>query len=319
MKSLSIKSIESAAVLAFGIALLCGAAGAGELVGAAAQSGEEKEETPEGWHYEGGEGISYGEQPIICAELAVGVEARYLTYGLVDCKDPYYIFTPEVTLFDWVAVGADAYYAFTRYHEKADMRSRKGRCFEFDPYLKLTHEFSPEDYEWLPTKVKATLGYMYEYHRKQWENGPDTQYWWVKTSLPDLWLVPELWIERDTMRDDGTYVNLKLSHNIMLNEDKTIYFTPYIAQGFGNGQRVKGYLCHEGSDEALNHAGFMDTQIGLEFNWDICDNVNLWAYAAYSDYLLDRRMRESSREYELSGHCDDSYNFVGGVYVTFYF
>lgn len=42
MKSLSIKSIESAAVLAFGIALLCGAAGAGELVGAA-RSGEVKD------------------------------------------------------------------------------------------------------------------------------------------------------------------------------------------------------------------------------------------------------------------------------------
>ena len=118
------------------------------------------------------------------------------------------------------------------------------------------------------------------------------------------------------MRDSGTYLNLEIGHTFALIEDgeegadPILTFRPSIAQGFGNTMRVRSYL------EGLDHSGFMDTCVKGELTWQICDYCALSGYVAYSDFLLDRKIRDASREYEATGKWDHSWNFIAGLALT---
>ena len=103
--------------------------------------------------------------------------------------------------------------------------------------------------------------------------------------------------------------------NLLGEEDDTLTLRPSIAQGFGNGQRVKAYATKK-DGEPLNHAGLMDTMIKLELGWKVCDNVSLSGYVGYSDFLFDRKIRDASRDYEATGSWDDSWNVVAGLALT---
>jgi len=305
------------------MALACAAA----VCGAAFAAEEEK---AGGWAYNPGEGVSFNEQTIVSAEFSLAFDSKYLSYGLVDNNHP--ILTPggSLTFFDWVSFEAEAIFDVTKYGRKAGYTSRQWQYTEFHPGASLGHTFSSEDYEWLPTTIEFSVGYMYEYHPNSkskgvdpWEKSisEDTQFITFEFGLPDLWIEPTFLYERDLMRDDGTYFNLELGHTFALIEDgeegadPILTFRPSIAQGFGNAMRVRGYLAKADGDP-LDHSGFMDTCVKGELTWQICDCCALSGYVAYSDFIFDRKIREASRSYELTGDWEHSWNFIAGLALT---
>ena len=318
MKKLNVPNVSPAVVFALGVAILCGAAVAGE------PAGEEKASS-DGWSYECGEGVSYGEQPIVAGEFELGFDSKYLTYGCVDNNDPVLRPKVGVTFFDWLVFKAEAIYDVTKYGKKAGWDNRQWKMEEFDPSVRLAHEFTPEDCEWLPTKVALELGYMYEYHPRAMGGDAagwgDTQFVWLEASMDDLWLEPYFYYERDIDRDNGTYFYAEIGHTFSLvdgdgeEDDPVLSIRPMIGQGFGNTTRVRSYLYDSDSGEPLDHAGLMDTTVRADLTWNVAKNVEIGAYVAYVDFLFDRRVRDAVRSYESRGRWDESYNFIGGLSV----
>ena len=281
---------------------------AAAVCGAAFADEETTEEKAEGWSYTPGEGVSFNETPIVSAEASLAFDSKYLSYGFVDNKAPILTSAGEITFFDWLTFGVSAIFDVTRYGNHAGYTSRQFKYTELHPTVTLGHSFSPEDFEWLPTTVEFALGYDYEFPPNSKNTAALNEY---------LWLEPKFLYERDIMRDDGTYLNLEIGHtfNLLGEDDDTLTLRPSIAQGFGNGQRVKAYATKK-DGEPLNHAGLMDTMIKLELGWKVCDNVSLSGYVGYSDFLFDRKIRDASRDYEATGSWDDSWNVVAGLALT---
>jgi hypothetical protein len=178
--------------------------------------------------------------------------------------------------------------------------------------------------------LSVDFNYIYEYLRRyKYHNSSgedkdmgDTQYLNLELSLGDLWFEPTLAIERDLMADDGTYVNFEIGHTFPLIDgegedgDPVLAFRPSIGQGLGNTQRAAGYFVkYKGSEEPLDHGGLMDTTIKGELTWNICENLSLSAYIAYSDYWFDDNMRDGARAHnaDWGRSCDHSWNFYGGI------
>ena len=307
------KNTKSVMTLACAAAL-CG----GALAEDAKTEKVEETEVAEGWAWAPGEGISYGEQPIMACEVGVAFDSKYMSYGLVDNKDPILTLSASATFFDWVTLGVESLFDLTKNGKKAGYSNRAGRYFELDPGVSLDHAFSPEDYSWLPTTVEFSLGYAYEYH--PWtmgrEAGEDTQFVTLDIALPDLWVEPTLSFERDIDRDNGTYVNLELGHTFALidgegeDADPVLAFRPSVAQGIGNTQRTRGYGLAE------DHGGLMDLCVKGELTWDIGAGFALSGYVAYYDYVFDRTLRHAARDYEARGQDDTSYHFVAGLALT---
>ena len=297
--------------------MACAAAFCGSVL--ADDAKEEAPGTSAGLSWAPGEGISFGEQPVLSAEVGFAFDSKFMSYGLVDNKDPILTPSASVTLFDWVTFEAAALFDMTPYGRKAGYGNRAGKYIELDPGVSVGHAFGPEDCDILPTTVAFSLGYAYEYHPRAMgggtgEPGDDTQFVTFEVALPDLWREPTLAFERDIDRDNGTYVNLELGHTFALidgdGEDPLLAFRPSVAQGLGNTQRTRGY------DLAKDHGGLMDTCIKGELTWRIGDNLALSGYVAYSDYLFDSTLREGARAYEASGRADTSYHFTAGLALT---
>ena len=290
------------------------------------------EEAAGGWSWAPGEGVSYGETTVVSGEASLSFDSKYLSYGFVDNDHP--ILTPagSLTFFDWVTFGVSAIYDTTKYGYRAGYTSRQFQYTELHPTATIGHSFSSEDFEWLPTTVEFAIGYDYEYHPNSKSKGSldddgnwdksvseDTQFVTFEFGLPDLWFEPTFLYERDIMRDDGTYLNLEIGHtfNLLGEEDDTLTLRPSIAQGFGNGQRVKAYV-EKADGDPLNHSGLMDTMAKLELCWNVCDGLAISGYAGYSDFLFDRKIRDASRRYECSDprRWDESWNFIAGLAAT---
>lgn len=260
------------------------------------------------------------ESPMVSAEFSLAFDSKFMSYGLVDNNDPIITPSAAVTFFDHLTFEVAALFDTTKYGKKwGEYGNRGGKYIELDPGVSFGWEFSPEDYEALPTTVALSLGYSYEYHPRHMgggtgEAGDDTQFVVFDIELPDLWLEPVLEIERDIDRDNGTYVNLELGHTFSLidgdGDDPLLAFKPSVAQGLGNTQRTRGY------DLAKDHGGLMDTCLKGELTWQICDNLALSGYVAYYDYLFDSKLRDAARGYEASGRADTSYHFVAGLALT---
>ncbi len=265
------------------------------------------------------------EDTLVSAEGYLGVDSRYMTYGLIDGKDPIARLNAYVTFFDWWYIGGEVLTDLTKGNGKrGGYGNRAGKLMTLDAQTGLAHEFN----------LGKTLGrlnidfyFTYEYLPRHHGSMNDTDYLDVEFKLPDLWFEPRLWIERDLMLDEGTYVNLEVGHTFPLigeGENATLTIKPSVAQGFGNTQRVRGYLYRDrGGEEPLDHGGLMDSTIKCELEWAFCDNLKLAAYVAYSDYWLDREMRHGARNHNASwGHGNKyatSWNFYGGVGVKFSF
>jgi hypothetical protein len=291
---------------------------AGALWGAAQTA-----QTPAtGLSWEPGSGISFNETPVMTAEFGLACDSKYMFYGLVLNNDPILRTTASATFFDFLTFDILAIYDVTKYGRKAGYTNRAGKYTELDPDVYVSWSFSPDEHAWLPTTVDVSLGYMYEYHPRSMDWN-DMQYVWAEIALPDLWIEPLLYIEREIDSDNGTYVNLEIGHTFPLIDndeedgDPVLAFRPSVAQGFGNTQRVRGYLCSDWEAETpLDHAGLMDTCIKGELTWTVCDWLSVSGYVAYYDFLFDSTIRESVRGYESTGRADRSYNYVDGLAVT---
>ena len=262
------------------------------------------------------------EEPLVSAEFGLGLDSRYMTYGVIDGKDPIVRANGYLTFADWLYIGGEMLFDTTkcgRKYSPYEWGNRAGKYTTCDAQIGLAHEFD----------LGETLGalsvdfyYTYEYVARHNGSMYDTQYLDVELSLDDLWFEPKLWLERDLMYDEGTYANFSIGHTFTLigdEEDQTLTFKPSIGQGLGNTLRTKGYFSD--TTDGFSHGGLMDTTIKGEFEWTVCENLKFGAYVAYSDYLFDSNMRDAARAYNAEwGHAyDRSYNFVGGLSVTLSF
>ncbi len=251
--------------------------------------------------------------PVVSAEFGLQFDSKYMTYGVIDGKDPILTPSAQLTFFDWAYVGVESIFDLTKGNGKrGDYGNRAGKWTTLDMIVGLSHEF---DLGETLGALSVDVNYIYEYLRRHHSDMGDTQYINLELSLGDLWFEPTLGIERDLMADEGTYVNLEVGHTFALvgdDEDPTLTFRPSIAQGFGDKHRTRGY------ELADDHGGVMDTTIKGEFEWAICDHVALTAYIAYSDYWFDSKLRDGARAYNgaWGSSCDHSWTFYGGMGVT---
>ena len=248
----------------------------------------------------------------VSAEFSLSFDSKYMTYGVIDGKDP--ILTPgaKLTLADWVYFGIEEIFDINKSNGKwGGYGNRAWRYTTLDAIGGVTHTFDIGD---TLGSLEIDMNYIYEYIQRYHGSMDDTQYLNASIGLPDLWLEPCLSYERDIMADEGTYLNFEIGHTIPLvkdGEDNVLTFRPSIGQGFGDKHRTRGY------DLARDHGGVMDTCIKGEFEWAICEYLSLSAYAAYYDYWFDSTLREGARDYnDAAGDTHDSYNFVGGLAIT---
>lgn len=282
--------------------------------------------TAQGVTWEPGSGVSFNETPIMTAEFGLAFDSKYMTYGLVDNRDPILTPSASATFFDVLTFELESIFDLTKQGKKSGRTNRGGKYMELDPSVYASWSFSPDDHAWLPTALDVSVGYSYEYHPRSMngkENGwADTQYVWAEVELPDLWIEPLLYLERDLTRDDGTYANLEIGHTFPLIDsdeedgDPVLAFRPSVGQGVGNTQRARGYLWDMKRDEALDHGGLMDTCVKGELTWAVCSWLELTGYVAYYDYLFDSRMREGARGYTERDSDDRSYHFVAGLALS---
>lgn len=283
---------------------------------------------------------SFETPSFISGEFGLSLESKYLRYGLPLNNEPMYMPTAEVTFFDFLFIGVEAIGDVTKYGKKVQKlyheddeyspyRNRRGVITELDPYFGFTHSFSPDEFEWLPTTVEVSIDWCYErsfvaekayVQEETGHNHEDSQFIDLEIALPDLWLEPKFWMEKDIYRDNGTYLNFELGHTFAIidseSEDEdaepTVGLRLSAAQSWGDKKRVAYYT-------ESSHAGLMDTVLKAELTWNICDNFAVSCYALYSDFIFDRKMRHLAREYEETGKWDESYNFLGGVAAKFSF
>ena len=267
-------------------------------------------------------------EDVVSAELGLNLDSRYMNYGVIDGKDPVLKPVGYLTLFDWIYVGGEMVFDVTKGNGKRawgeGYGNRAGKYMLIDATAGLAHKF---DLGESLGKLSVDFYYIYEYFQRHSLGMYDTQYLNLELSLEDLWFEPKLWIERDIMADNGTYVNLEVGHTIPLigrteesesedDDEPVLAFRPSVGQGFGNTQRVRGYdFTNNGN--ALDHGGLMDTTIKGELTWKVCDHLKLTAFLAYSDFWFDSNIRDGARERNASWGkgCDHSWNFYGGVGV----
>lgn len=251
--------------------------------------------------------------PPVRGEAGIKIASRQLTYSLMGGRDPVFMPRARLTFFDWAYAGVYMLCDFTNGNgRRVGYGNRGGKPKFCDSYVGLAHEFRIND---SLGRLGVDFDYIYEYVPRYRGSMNDTQYFDLRLSLPDLWLEPTLWIERDFMLDGGTYVNLEIGHAFPLTcfgEGFPLVFRPSFSQGFGNLRRTRGYSL------ANRHAGLMDSCIKGAFEYRVSECVTLSAYALYADYWFDRRLREGARaRNSLRGSgCCSSYVFVAGVGVS---
>jgi len=261
----------------------------------------------------------------VSAEFGLSFDSKYMTYGVIDGKDPIVTPSAEISFFDTLYFGVESIFDVTKGNGKrGDYGNRAGQWTTLDSIVGLRHDF---DLGETLGALSVDVNYIYEYIRRYQGSMDDTQYVNLELSLGDLWFEPTLAIERDLMADNGTYVNFEVGHTFTLidgeegSDDPVLTLRPAVGQGFGNTRRAKGYFETEGGDP-LDHGGLMDTSISLTAEWAICDHLTLSGYVAYYDYLFDSTMRDGARRHnaDRSGSAADryrdSYNFVGGLALT---
>ena len=54
------------------------------------------------------------ETPIVSAEFGLQLDSKYMTYGVVDGKDPILTPSAQLTFFDWAYVGVESIFDLTK-------------------------------------------------------------------------------------------------------------------------------------------------------------------------------------------------------------
>ena len=266
--------------------------------------------------------------PLVAVEAGLSLDSRYMTYGVIDGKDPILTPSAQIKFLDWVYFGVESIFDMTKANGKrGGYGNRAGQWTTLDAIVGVAHDFDCGE---TLGALSVDFNYIYEYLRRyKYHNSDaedkdmgDTQYLNLELSLGDLWFEPTLGIERDLMADDGTYVNFEVGHTFPLidgegeDADPVLSFRPSVGQGLGNTQRAAGYFVKcKGSEEPLDHGGLMDTTIKGELTWNICEHLSLSGYIAYSDYWFDGNMRDGARAHnaDWGRSCDHSWNFYGGI------
>lgn len=255
----------------------------------------------------------------VSGRFTVDYETKVLSYGLPDSDDPNFMPYGEVSFFGLLSVGSRFYVDTSSIGERMGRGDCRWDVWEVDFPVGLRRVFTPDDAEWLPTSVEIGIGYRYEYHPPRTDI-KDTQFWVADVSLPDLWVVPCLSYERDVVRDNGTYLNLCLYKEVEVFDK--VFLTPSVSQGWGDRMRVGGYLASPDMAGRLHHAGLMDSVLRLSVVWRPLECLEIAGFAAYSDFLFDRRIRDASRNYIRQcdgGSQNRSWCFPVGVSVTYLF
>ena len=112
---------------------------------------------------------------LISAEFHIGIDSRYMTYGMIDGKDPIVVPGAQVTFFDWVYFGVESIFDVTKGNGKrGGYGNRAGRWTTLDSIVGVAHEFElgekvgkldPYDYaiESVMPNRSDVLKYEYDY------------------------------------------------------------------------------------------------------------------------------------------------------------
>ena len=241
--------------------------------------------------------------------------SKWLSYGFNDNDEPLILPTASLEFFDTLTAGATCYMDLTDWGKNAGRGTGPFEIWEADYTVDAKHVFAPADHAFLPTSIELGVGYRYEYYPSRCGYG-DSQFWLGSLSLPDLWLVPKVVYERDVMLDDGTYVNLALSHAFELG--RTLRFVPSVSQGVGDRKRVASYGRRE-DGSPLDRAGLMDFRLEYALEWRPIDNLRVSGYVAYTDFPFDSHIRKSARRHLGDAVDLESWNFTTGVSVRIMF
>ena len=250
----------------------------------------------------------------VSAEAGATFHSRYMTYGVIDGKDPIIVPNASLTFFDWVYFGVEAIFDMTKGNGKrGGYGNRAGKYTTLDSMVGLAHDF---DLGETLGSLGVDFSYMYEYLPRHDGEVGDTQYLNLELSLGDLWLEPAFAIERDLMADDGTYAYFELGHTFELSESVTL--RPSVGQGLGNSLRTRGYFSELEKVEGFDHGGMMDTTLRIDLEYALADWLTFGAYVAYHDYLFDGNMREAAAAYngEWGAGENKTWNVVGGLSIT---
>ena len=254
------------------------------------------------------------ETSAVSAEAGATFHSRYMTYGVIDGKDPIIVPNASLTFFDWVYFGVEAIFDMTKGNGKrGGYGNRAGKYTTLDSMVGLAHDF---DLGETLGSLGVDFSYMYEYLPRHDGEVGDTQYLNLELSLGDLWLEPAFAIERDLMADDGTYAYFELGHTFEVSESVTL--RPSVGQGLGNSLRTRGYFSELEKVEGFDHGGMMDTTLRIDLEYALADWLTFGAYVAYHDYLFDGNMREAAAAYngEWGAGENKTWNVVGGLSIT---
>lgn len=95
-----------------------------------------------GWSYAPGEGVSFNETPILSTEVSLSFDSRYMTYGVIDGKDPIFTLGVTGTFFDWAYIGVESIFDLTDGNGKRGGYGKRGfKYTTLDAFVGLAHEF----------------------------------------------------------------------------------------------------------------------------------------------------------------------------------
>ena len=130
------------------------------------------------------------EDSLVSAEFYLGVDSKYITYGVMDGKDPIVRANGYVTFLDWWYIGGEMLFDVTKGNGKRGpygWGNRAGKYTTIDAQTGLAHEFDLG--ETLGT-LSVDVYYTYEYVARHKDTMNDTQYIDFELRLNDLWFEP---------------------------------------------------------------------------------------------------------------------------------
>ena len=111
---------------------------------------------------------------LVAAEFGLNFHSRYMTYGMIDGKDPIIVPGAKVTFLDWVYFGVESIFDVTKGNGKrGGYGNRAGRWTTLDASVGIAHEFELSEKF---GKLSVDFNYMYEYIERYHSDMGDTQY-----------------------------------------------------------------------------------------------------------------------------------------------
>ena len=87
-----------------------------------------------------GEGVTFGETPIVSAEVSLAFDSKYMSYGLVDNNEPILTPAASLTLFDWVTFSVESIFDISHYGRDAGYGNRAWKYQELDPGVSISDD-----------------------------------------------------------------------------------------------------------------------------------------------------------------------------------